>query len=104
MIREMIPEDRNDINEMQFELQKFFSKIDQTHESLSYQSIDGAHYYMQKMIDDVKSMNGKIFVAEKITLSSVLFRALLLSIKKEKTKSMTCLIIRQKRVGLVCYI
>ena len=65
MIREMIPEDRNEIDEMQFELQKFFSGLDQTRESLSYQSIDDAHYYMQKMIDDTKSMNGKVFVAEK---------------------------------------
>ena len=65
MIREMISEDRNEIDEMQFELQKFFSELDQTRESLSYQSIDDAHCYMQKMIDDTKSMNGKVFVAEK---------------------------------------
>ena len=49
MIREMIHEDRNEINEMQFELQRFFSEIDQTRESLLYQSINDAHHYMQKI-------------------------------------------------------
>ena len=56
--------DRNYIDEMQFELQKYFSEIDKTNESLPYKDVDDAHQYMQQMINDVKSMNGKIFVAE----------------------------------------
>ena len=64
MIREMSPNDRKDIDEMQFELQKYFSTIDQTHESLSYKTLEDAHLYMSKMMDDVDKMNGKIFVAE----------------------------------------
>ena len=64
MIRDMNINDRKDIDEMQFELQKYFSEIDQTHESLSYRKNDDAHCYMQKMIDDAINMNGKIFIAE----------------------------------------
>ena len=56
--------DRKNIDKMQFDLQKYFSEIDQTHESQSYKDIDDAHRYMQKMIDDVKNMDGKIFIAE----------------------------------------
>ena len=56
--------DLNDLIEMQFDLQKYFSEIDQTHESQSYKDIDDAHRYMQKMIDDAKNMDGKIFIAE----------------------------------------
>ena len=65
MIREANKNDYRRIDEMQFELQKYFSEIDQSRESLPYQSINDAHRYMQKMINDVKNMNGKIFVAEK---------------------------------------
>ena len=54
MIREMDVKDREDIDRMQFELQKYFSEIDRTHESLSYKDMDDAHRYMQKMLDDVK--------------------------------------------------
>ena len=64
MIREMSINDRKDIDKMQFDLQKYFSEIDQTHESQSYKDIDDAHLYMQKMIDDINNMDGKIFVAE----------------------------------------
>ena len=64
MIREMDVKDREDIDRMQFELQKYFSEIDRTHESLPYKDIDDAHRYIQKMLDDVKNMNGKVFVAE----------------------------------------
>ena len=64
MIREANENDYKRIDEMQFELQKYFSEIDKSRESLPYQSIDDAHRYMQKMIDDVKSMNGKVFIAE----------------------------------------
>lgn len=64
MIREMNINDRKDIDKMQFDLQKYFSEIDQTHESQSYKDIDDAHRYMQKMIDDAKNMDGKIFIAE----------------------------------------
>ena len=64
MIREMSITDRKDIDEMQFELQKYFSEIDKTHESLPYKNINDAHRYIQKMIDDVENMNGKIYVAE----------------------------------------
>ena len=64
MIREMDIKDRENIDKMQFELQKYFSEIDQTHESLPYKDMDDAHRYMQKMLDDVKNMNGKVFVSE----------------------------------------
>jgi hypothetical protein len=64
MIREMDINDRKDIDEMQFDLQKYFSEIDQTRESQPYKNINDAHYYMQKMMDDAKNMDGKIFVAE----------------------------------------
>lgn len=64
MIREMNINDRKDIDKMQFDLQKYFSEIDQTHESQSYKDIDDAHRYIQKMIDDAKNMDGKIFIAE----------------------------------------
>ena len=64
MIREMDVKDREDTDRMQFELQKYFSEIDRTHESLPYTDMDDAHRYMQKMLDDVENMNGKVFVAE----------------------------------------
>ena len=86
MIREMIPEDRNEINEMQFELQRFFSEIDQTRESLLYQSINDAHHYMQKMIDDTKSMNGKIFVAEKNNIVVGFIQGVIIEHKKGEDK------------------
>ncbi len=64
MVREMGIKDREDIDRMQFKLQKYFSEIDRTHESLPYKDMDDAHRYMQKMLDDVKNMNGKVFVSE----------------------------------------
>lgn len=64
MIREFCDTDRTSLDEMQFELQKYFSEIDATRESLSYKDFGGAHRYMQKMIDDVTQMNGRIYVAE----------------------------------------
>lgn len=64
MIREANENDYGRIDEMQFGLQKYFSEIDQSSESLPYRSINGAHRYMQKMMGDVKNMNGKVFVAE----------------------------------------
>lgn len=64
MIREMNIEDREEIDKMQFELQKYFSEIDQTRESQSYKNINDAHRYMQQMLNDAKNMNGKVFVAE----------------------------------------
>lgn len=64
MIREIDIKDRENIDEMQFELQKYFSEIDRTHESLPYKDMDDAHRYIQKMLDDVKNMNGKVFVSE----------------------------------------
>ena len=64
MIREFKGSDREALDKMQFELQKYFSEIDQTRESLPYKNIDDAHQYMQKMLDDVTNMNGKVFVAE----------------------------------------
>jgi len=64
VIREFKNSDRRAIDEMQFDLQKYFSEIDQTHESLSYRNLDDAHQYMQKMLDDVAKMDGKIFVSE----------------------------------------
>ena len=64
MVREMGVKDREDIDRMQFELQKYFSEIDRTHESLPYKDMDDAHRYIQKMLYDVKNMNGKVFVSE----------------------------------------
>ncbi len=64
MIREMKTTDLNDLVEMQFELQEYFSEIDKTRDSLPYKSIEDARHYMQKMIDDANNMDGKIFVAE----------------------------------------
>ena len=64
MIRGFNNRDRKALDEMQFELQKYFSEIDRTGETLSYKNIDGAHRYMQKMLDDATNMNGKVFVAE----------------------------------------
>ena len=48
MIREMETTDLNDLIEMQFELQKYFSEIDKTRDSLPYKSIKDARRYMQK--------------------------------------------------------
>ena len=64
-IREALPQDRKKLDQMQFALQKYFSEIDSTKESLPYKSLNVAHQYMQKMLDDASTMNGKIFVAEK---------------------------------------
>lgn len=64
MIREFCDTDRTSLDEMQFELQKYFSEIDTTRESLSYKDFGSAHRYMQKMIDDAAQMNGRIYVAE----------------------------------------
>lgn len=64
MIREIKTTDLNDLVEMQFELQEYFSEIDKTRDSLPYKSIEDARRYMQKMIDDANNMDGKIFVAE----------------------------------------
>ncbi|MBF1033980.1 MAG: GNAT family N-acetyltransferase [Candidatus Nanosynbacter sp.] len=64
MIREMNINDRKNIDKMQFDLQKYFSEIDKTRDSLPYKSIKDARRYMQKMIDDANTMDGKIFVAE----------------------------------------
>ena len=65
MIREANENDYKRVDEMRFELQKYFSEIDQSRESLPYRSINDTLRYMQKMLDDVKNMNGKIFVAGK---------------------------------------
>ena len=65
MIREANENDYKRIDEMQLELQKYFSEIDQSRESLPYRNIHDAHRYMQKMIADAKNMNGKMFIAEK---------------------------------------
>lgn len=64
MTREIKTTDLNDLVEMQFELQKYFSEIDKIRDSLPYKSIEDARNYMQKMIDDANNMDGKIFVAE----------------------------------------
>ena len=64
MIREMTVDDRNSLDEMQFELQKHLSNVDQSGESLPYENMDAAHQYMEKMLNDVATKNGKVFVAE----------------------------------------
>lgn len=86
MIREMDVKDREDIDRMQFELQKYFSEIDQTHESLSYKDMDDAHRYMQKMLDDVKNMNGKIFVAEENSKVVGFIQGVIIEYKKGEDK------------------
>ena len=65
MIREANAKDRPSLDQMQMELQQYFAEIDSTHESLGYQNLEAAHKYMQKMLDDVDNMHGKIFVAER---------------------------------------
>ena len=65
MIREANAKDRPSLDQMQMELQQYFAEIDSTHESLGYQNLEAAHKYMQKMLDDVYNMHGKIFVAKK---------------------------------------
>ena len=54
VIREVDATDRPSLDQMQMELQQYFAKIDSTHDQ-----------YMQKMLDDVDNMQGKILVAEK---------------------------------------
>lgn len=65
MIREANLDDRSSLDQMQMELQQYFAEVDTTHESLAYQNLAAAHKYMQRMLDDVENMQGKIFVAEK---------------------------------------
>ena len=65
VIREADATDRPSLDQMQMELQQYFAEIDSTHESLAYQNLAAAHQYMQKMLDDVDNMQGKILVAEK---------------------------------------
>ena len=103
MIREMNINDRNYIDEMQFELQKYFSEIDKTNESLPYKDVNDAHQYMQQMINDVKSMNGKIFVAEEMNQIIGYIQGVIIEHKKAKIKFTTYLIILQKKDGLDCY-
>jgi len=86
MIREMNINDRKYIDEMQFELQKYFSEIDKTNESLPYKNIEDAHQYMQQMINDVKSMNGKIFVAEEINQIIGYIQGVIIEHKKGEDK------------------
>ena len=64
IIREATKNDRGELDLMQFELQKYFSEIDSTKDSLPYRDTRDAHTYMQKMLDDAKNMHGKVFVAE----------------------------------------
>lgn len=82
IIREANKNDYEKIGQMQFELQKYFSEIDQTRESLSYQGIHDAHRYMQKMIADVKNMNGKIFIAEKNDIVTGFIQGVIIEHKK----------------------
>lgn len=86
MIREMNINDRNYIDEMQFELQKYFSEIDKTNESLPYKDVNDAHQYMQQMINDVKSMNGKIFVAEEMNQIIGYIQGVIIEHKKGEDK------------------
>ena len=65
VIREADATDRPSLDQMQMELQQYFAEIDSTHESLAYQNPAAAHQYMQKMLDDVDNMQGKVLVAEK---------------------------------------
>ena len=65
MIREYRDNDRQAIDELQYQLQEYFSKIDETKESKTYKSLKKAHLYIEQMIKDAENMNGKIYVAEK---------------------------------------
>ena len=65
MIREYKDDDRQAIDRLQYKLQEYFSEIDETKESKTYENFEKAHLYLEQMIKDVKNMNGKIYVAEK---------------------------------------
>lgn len=62
-IREFKDGGRERLDAMQFALQKYFSEVDSTGETRAYESIEAAHQYMEKMLDDARKMNGKLFVA-----------------------------------------
>lgn len=64
MIREFREADREAVDQLQFGLQQYFAEIDQSGDDLAYKSLGAAHMYMEKMIKDVREMNGRIFVAE----------------------------------------
>lgn len=48
MIREMYAKDQEDIDRMQFELQKYFSDIDRAHESLPYKNM-GQNFFLYNL-------------------------------------------------------
>ena len=64
MIRSYQNSDRPSVDRLQQNLQQHFANVDTTHESLSYQSLEDAHLYMNQMLEDVKTMNGAVYVAE----------------------------------------
>ena len=62
-IREFRDSDRERVDAMQFVLQKYFAEVDSTDETRAYDSMEAAHRYMEKMLDDVRKMQGKLLVA-----------------------------------------
>ena len=62
-IREFREGDRERVDEMQFALQKYFAEVDSTGETQAYESIEDAHRYIEKMLEDVQKMNGELLVA-----------------------------------------
>ena len=62
-IREFRDGDRARLDAMQFALQKYFSEVDSSGETRAYESMGAAHRYMEKMLDDVRKMRGKLLVA-----------------------------------------
>lgn len=62
-IREFRDSDRERVDAMQFALQEYFAKIDSTGETQGYDSMEAAHQYMDKMLNDVRNMRGKLLVA-----------------------------------------
>ena len=62
-IREFRDSDRGRVDAMQLALQKFFAETDSTGETRSYDSMEAAHQYMEKMLSDVQKMQGRLLVA-----------------------------------------
>lgn len=64
MIREFNSQDRSAVNRLMVKLQEHFAEVDTLEESLPFKDQKSAYDYMQRMIDDSKSMSGVIYVAE----------------------------------------
>lgn len=63
VICEYSDDDRQVLDQMVFELQDYFSKVDNAGENRSFDSVEEAHSYMNTIFDDVRKMSGKVFMA-----------------------------------------